>query len=237
MIFRFGTEIALIGGEHDLLTNRHEGSGESPQVVKTRLNTMATNATTATPFSNMAMAESEITDIMRHCIRRGAMMKVRMITRPRLPKACPFRDDCYKESTSLYRSGVSYDTIVRNKLERLGISSEDWHTDKSNVGVHDDEINVIMANGEKRYISLNQDYGTWREVRYLHSDGREFTAYELGVLQGFLPEPSESRKQADAGIPKEQRVLWITPDVRNIMEIKQGETITLTHTEEVEVLR
>lgn len=239
MIFRFGTKIALIGGEHDLLTNRHEGSGESPQVVKTRPTTMATQATTVTPFSNMAMSEAEITAIMQDSIRKGAWMKVRMITIARMnKKGNPFYGDCFKDSTSLYVSGVSYERMINLRLKRKGLPPV-FEAEASSGMHHDDDDNIIMVanDGQKHYIDLKQYKDCWRETRYIHADGREYTEYEKATLSQFLVKSSFSAKQEIAGLTEEEGVLCIRPDVRNIMSIKQTQEILFTHTEEVEVLR
>lgn len=195
-------------------------------------------ANTITPFSNQAVSEEIITSVMRDSIKRGATMVVRMITIARMRvKGNPFVGDCFKDSTSLYVSGVSYQNMVNGALNRAGQEAT-FEAEASSGMHHDDEINVIMVSedGEKKYIDLKQQMGTKRTTRYIHADGREFSAYEMGILEQFLQKPSASKKQAEAGLTDEQQIICIRPDVRNIMSIRQGTEINLVHTEEVEVL-
>lgn len=199
---------------------------------------MATKSTTTTPFSNQAVSEEIITSVMRDCIKRGASMVVRMITVARMnKKGNPFWEDCYKDSTSIYTSGVSYQNCVNNALVRGG-NEASFEAEKSSGMRHDDEINIIMVSddGSKHYIDLKQQRGTKRVTTYIHADGRPYSEYELGVLQQFLQKPSASKKQADAGLSEEEQIVCIRPDVRNIMSIRQGNEITFVHTEEVEAL-
>ena len=194
-------------------------------------------ATTTTPFSNKAMSEEQITEVMRSFIKRGATMRIRTITEVRLNKSCPFKGDCFKDSTSLYESGISYNARVKGKMARLGLDPASFEAE-SNWFEHDDDICVINVHPTtgRHYISLVQEAGTWRETHYLHADGREYTQYEMGLLQPYLPTYNGSKKQGDAGIPNEEQIRYLTPDVRNVMEIKQGEELQLTHEEEQQVI-
>lgn len=193
---------------------------------------------TTTPFSNQAMSENEITIVLQDAIKRGASMVVRMITATKMrTKNNPFVNDCFKDSTSIYVSGVSYQNMVNGALKREGAAT-DFVAEKASGMVHDDNINVIMASddGTKHYISLCQYAGTQRKTRYIHTDGRAFTEYELGVLQQFLPTPNTSKKQAAAGLSEEKQIICIRPDVKNIMSIRQGTEIELTRVETQQVL-
>lgn len=199
---------------------------------------MATKQSTETPFSNQAVSEEVIISVMRDAIKRGATMVVRMITATKMRvKGNPFVGDCFKDSTSLYTSGVSYQNCVNNALKRAG-QEANFEADASSGMTHDDQINVIMTStdGQKKYIDLKQERGTKRSTIFIHADGRPFTQYELGVLEPFLIKPSTSKKQAEAGLTEEEQIICIRPDVRNIMSIRQGTEINFVHTEEQETL-
>lgn len=199
---------------------------------------MATKQSTETPFSNQAVSEATICAVMQDAIKRGATMVVRMVTIARMRvKGNPFVGDCFKDSTSLYTSGVSYQNCVNGALKRAG-QEADFVAEASSGMSHDDTINVIMTSndGEKKYIDLKQQRGTKRVTTYIHADGRPFTQYELGILEQFLIKPSASKKQSEAGLSEEEQIVCIRPDVRNIMSIKQGTEIELVHTEEQQSL-
>lgn len=195
---------------------------------------------TQTPFSNMAMSENEITSIMRDFVTKGATMRVRMITKTRMnKKGNPFWDDCYKDSTSLYVSGVSYENMINYRLIRKGLAPA-FVAEKSSGMSHDDQHNLIMVSDkdpDKHYIDLKQYVDTVRQTTYIHADGRPYSEYELGVLQPFLQKSYSSNKQEIAGLEPHEQVLCLRPDVRNIISIKQGEEIIFAYQEEQQSLQ
>lgn len=194
---------------------------------------------TTTPFSNQRMTEEQITAIMRDFVTHGATMRVRMITAARMnKKGNPFLGDCFKDSTSLYVSGVSYEKMINYRLIRKGLAPV-FKTEKSSGMTHDDGYNLIMVSDKdpnKHYIDLKQYVDTSRETTYIHADGRPYTEYELGILQQFLIKSSHSNKQEIAGLEPKEQVICLRPDVRNIISIKQGEEIIFSYQEEVEAL-
>lgn len=196
-------------------------------------------ANTTTPFSNMAMTEEQICATMRDFIKHGATMRVRMITAARMnKKGNPFLGDCFKDSTSLYVSGVSYERMVNYRLMKKGLPPI-FKTEKSSGMTHDDDYNVIMVSdkdAEKHFVDLKQYVDTMRSTTYIHADGRPFSEYELGILQQFLQKSSHSNKQEIAGLEPHEQVICLRPDVRNIISIKQGEEIIFSYQEEQQTL-
>lgn len=192
---------------------------------------------TQTPFSNLAMPETQILAVMRS-MKKGATMVVRTITIARMNKRNnPFYGDCFKDSTSLYVSGVSYQNCVNNKLEREGCEA-DFKAEKGSGVRHDDENNFINVSddGTKRYLILQQAPDTKRETTYIHSDGRKYTEYELGILEQFLIKPKPSKKQEEAGLTAEKQQRFINVDIRNVISIRQKEEHIFTVPQEQETI-
>ena len=120
------------------------------------------------------------------------------------------------------RLGVSYESVVRSKMERNGENPDNWQGQASSVGIY---YNDYLLQGRKDpqqyYLKIGLFPNTRTESAYF-VDGRPATSEEVETINAYLPAKSESAKQIAAGIPADEVYNIVSPKLENVTLITQG---------------
>lgn len=120
------------------------------------------------------------------------------------------------------RLGVSYESVVRAKLERNGENPDNWQGQASSVGEHYNEYLLKSRKDDNMYyLKIGLFPNTKTESTYF-VDGRPATKEEVETINAYLPAKSEPAKQIAAGIPADEVYNIVSPKLENVTLITQG---------------
>lgn len=130
-----------------------------------------------------------------------------------------------KETKGVYNFGTSYEKSVNNRLNKKGCPA-DFESEKRTWGHYlEGYTNKIVAHKESLYLHLSKVEGTKSETRYV-VNGHPATEAELSVIYDYLKQhPTESRRQAEAGLGVKEQAHPFDVAFDNIISLKQGSMI------------
>lgn len=121
------------------------------------------------------------------------------------------------------RLGVSYENVIKAKMERAGENPENWQSQASSVGEYYNEYLLKSRKDDNQfYLKIGLFINTKIESTYF-VDGIPATDEQMNIINAYTPEKSAPTKQIEAGIPEDEVYLVVSPKLDNVVEIKQGE--------------
>lgn len=121
------------------------------------------------------------------------------------------------------RLGVSYENVIRAKMERNGENPDNWQSQASSVGKYYNEFLLQSRKEENQfYIKIGLFPNTKTETTYF-VDGIPATDEQLAIIKAYTPEKTAPTKQTEAGIPEDEVYNVVSPKLENVVSITQGE--------------
>lgn len=121
------------------------------------------------------------------------------------------------------RLGVSYENVVKAKMERAGENPENWHNQASSVGEYYNEYLLKSRKDNNQfYLKIGLFPNTKIESAF-YVDGIPATKEQMSIINAYTPEKSLPTKQIEAGIPEDEVYNVVSPKLENVVSITQGE--------------
>lgn len=134
------------------------------------------------------------------------------------------------------RLGVSYENVIKAKMERAGEDPANWQSQASNVGKFYNEYLLQSRKDENQfYLKIGLFPNTKTESTYF-VDGIQATKEQLEIIKAYTPAKSKPAKQIEAGIPEDEVYIIVSPKLDNVAKIQHGERVLYNRMELAEVM-
>lgn len=121
------------------------------------------------------------------------------------------------------RLGVSYENVIKAKMQRNGENPDNWQSQASSVGKYYNDFLLQSRKEENQfYLKIGLFPNTTTESTYF-VDGRPATDEEMAIINAYTPEKTAPTKQTEAGIPEDEVYFIVSPKLDNVVSITQGE--------------
>lgn len=160
-------------------------------------------------------------------LNKGAFTSVVMVNEPKMNKRNnPYygRVKCMTTYSNC-RLGCSYQNSVDASLGRLNIESN-FEAEKP-YGMHFINPFILQSDKDSNQFYLRiQMYADTKTDKKYYLDDTELTDTDiLTEIKSFMPKPSVSIKQLEAGLEPDKQVIVRSIKLDNVLSIKQGDKI------------